>query len=258
MHRDVRPLIQRLLRGVATDHVATVREAWRGLVAEPAAAVPEVREVLVSPAWAEPPRGPGARYLAVLLALLDALDRSAFAAEIARLRAARLHPAHRRTVDLLARRRGERPLATVGPGVPVHVSPDIADPSAVIASLARWAETPGLALDGVTRIDVIARLPELDYLGCYDLRLSGIVLTWPPGRARGWRLWLRRLDAEYAFYREVGHHAAGHVDGGHVPEQEAEADAFARAMIRAARPAPLGAVSAAVLWRLRRVGHGRP
>lgn len=241
--------LDRLLRGVATDDVALVRDAWRALLGRPAAATPLVRKTLRSDAFRGRARGPLARYLGVLLMLLDELSREAFRDEVARLGRAGLHPAHRRTVALMARRLEDRPAGRVGPGVPVQVAPDLGEPGPIVARIARWGEVVGPDLKGVTRIDVIARDGELDYLGLYSILFSGIVLTWPREPGRGLVAWARYAKTELTLYHEVGHHALGHLEGGQIPEQEEEAEEYARRTLGRAHPV-LRIVVRALFWPL--------
>ena len=236
MDRSRRAPIERLLRGISTDHVETVRDAWRELLNSKEASIPAVRSKLASPAWKDNPRGPLAKYLAVLLSVLSELDHEAFKDEIDRLRKTKLHPQNMRIVELLSRRVAERPLISIGLEIPVFVSREIADPSIVVKNLQKWAKTPTLDLSDVTRVDVIAAHPELDYLGLYNLYFSGIILTWPPKRMWGFRLWFNRLSADFTFYHEVGHHACGHTEGGQVADQEKEANDYAFRAMRKSRP----------------------
>ncbi|HCQ66789.1 MAG TPA: hypothetical protein DIU07_17315 [Rhodobacteraceae bacterium] len=230
------PAIERLLRGISTDHVETVRDAWRDLLAEGKAAVPAVRDKLDSDVWERAPRGPSGRYLGLLLAILDELDRNAFAKVVHLLSAGRLHPLHRRTVEVMAQRLSDQPTGHIGPGIPVYVAHDIDGSALVIARLARWGNTPDLGLEKVTRIDVIAKAASMDYLGLYNMLYSGIILAWPAVPRRGFLGWLGRIQEEFTFYHEVGHHACRHVEGGTVAEQEDEADDYARQMFRHAHP----------------------
>ena len=254
MARNDRPAIDRLLRGISTDHVETVRDAWRELLELGEQSTVHVQEKLASSAWSENPRGPLPKYFGVLLCILDALDPAAFEQEIARLSNSDLHPLHRKTLDMLSQRIFEEPATHVGCGVPVFVASEISDRPVVIKNIETWSKTKGLSLEGVTRIDVIARTPELDYLGKYNLFFSGIILTWPANHASGLPLWYRRLDAEFTFYHEVGHHVSGHVEGGQVAEQEQEADAYARQMIRNSRPV-LVVLGRVLLWPVRPLLH---
>ena len=140
------------------------------------------------------------------------------------------------TLDILSQRISDEPATHVGDRVPVFIASDIADRSVVVRNIKGWSKTRGLSLNNITRIDVIARRPELDYLGRYNLFFSGIILTWPAGTARGVELWWWRLSAEFTFYHEIGHHVSGHIEGGQVAEQEKEADEYARSMMRNSRP----------------------
>lgn len=236
MNEISKPAVEKLLRGISTDHVETVRDAWREAFRDRDASVRQVQEKLASSAWSENPRGPLPKYFGVLLALLDELDASAFEQEIARLRKSNLHPMHVKTLDFLSRRLLENPVGLINDRIPLFVAPDITDRDLVVKNVKTWCKTKGLALDNVTRINVIARQPSLDYLGKYNLFFSSIVLTWPASTPKGIKLWWCRLNAEFTFYHEVGHHASGHIEGGQVAEQEKEADEYARTMMRSSRP----------------------
>lgn len=198
--------------------------------------VREVEGMLASSTWSENPRGPLAKYFGILLSILDELDASAFEKEIERLRIGKLHPMHAKTLELLSRRIREIPATRVADEIPVLVASDVEDRSLVVRNIQAWSKTKGLSLHNVTRIDVITRRPELDYLGLCNFFFSGIILTWPSGTARGVKLWWWRLNAEFTFYHEVGHHVSGHIESGQVAEQEKEADEYARSMMRNSRP----------------------
>ncbi len=247
MNTQLRPPIDKLLRGVSTGHVETVRDAWRLLLLDPVASTEAARSKLAGASWAENPRGPLGQYLGVLLSLLDELDPAAFRTEVERLQRAKLHPMHHKTVEMMARRAFDAPATFVRESVPVFVAPDIAQQDVVVANIEKWSQTNGLSLNGVTRIDVIARQTDMDYLGRYNLFFSGIILTWPADRPRRLRLLYQRLRAEFTFYHEVGHHVSGHVEGGSVAEQEDEADAYASRMMYRAHPILLGTARAALL-----------
>lgn len=228
--------LTRLLRGTSSDHVETIRDAWRALLQIGVPAVPFVRAKLDSDAWSKAPIGPTGKYLGILLALLYELDRDVFVAEIKRLRDGRLHQFHRQTIDLLANRRGDAVVSKILGYIPVYISDEIENWNMIAALLDSWSRTPGLALDGITRIDVIARRSHLEYLGLYNLQFSGIILTWPDPQTRRFSAWFQRLSVEFTFYHEVGHHASGHFEGGTVDEQEREADTYAHARMRSAHP----------------------
>jgi hypothetical protein len=250
MSQDSRPAVDRLLRGISTDHIETVRDAWRETLQNRPDSITQVKDKLASSAWGDNPRGPLAKYFGVLLSLLDELDSSSFEKEIARLRKTKLHPLHAVTLNILSKRIQDEPATIVANRIPVFVASDIGDRAVVIGSIESWSKTKGLSLDNVSRIDVIARHPEVDYLGKYNLFFSGIILTWPITSARGVKLWWRGLDAEFTFYHEVGHHVSGHNEGGQVADQEKEADDYARSMMRNSRPV-LMFIGKTLLWPIK-------
>lgn len=250
MRENRKPPVERLLRGISTDHAETVRDAWRDLLAQGENSVIAVREKLDSTAWQDPPKGPITKYLGVLLSVLYELDAKAFAREITKLQKSSVHPLHKKTVEVLSQQMEEAPATFVCGDVPVFISSELEDHAVIIGNLKRWSKTKGLSLEKVTRIDVIARHSHLDYLGLYNILFSGIVLTWPSDHARGLRLWYRRIDAEFTFYHEVGHHVLGHIEGGQVYEQEQEANNYARIMIRKSRPILIN-VMRLLLWPLK-------
>ncbi len=242
--------VNRLLRGISTNHVETVRDAWRALLADPKAAVPEIQHKLASSAWRDNPPGPMPKYFGILLALLSEVDSDAFRQEVIRLGKSKLHPVHRRTLDLMAKRLDDTPATLLAEKIPVFIADDVADPPRIIRNLQRWSKTKGLSLESVTRIDVIAARPELDFLGKYNLFFSGIVLTAPSTRPKGLESWLQPSAREFTFYHEVGHHVHKHREGGQVQEQEDEANDYARAMMRNARPIRTG-IGRCVGWFFR-------
>ena len=256
MKTEAQKAVDTLLRGVSTGQVETVRDGWRAVLQGGAASVAIIRDKLNSPTWETAPRGPVSKYFCVLLIALDELDPDAFAREVAALRLRKLNPMHARALRMLSQRVLDKPATRVGDGIPVYVAAEIADREIVVGNIERWSLTKGLSLENVTRIDVIARNPDMDYLGRYNILYSGIILTWPSYTARGIKLWWRRLDAEFTFYHEVGHHACGHLEGGTVVEQEKEADDYARALMRSSRPI-FAAVGRIVLWPLKALlaGH---
>ena len=233
---DVERAVVRLLQGVSIDDTVIRRDAWRRLVDAGPEAVPHVRAKLDSAAWGERPKGPSHLYLGVLLSLLHELDVSAFRAEIGRLRSVRLHDRYLRIVDFMAKMRDAPPVLHLADGTPVFVAEEVEDRGRIAGYVARWARTPGMELGDVSRIDVIGWSGDMEYVGLYRICESAIVLTWPARRARGMLRWWRRIEAGHTFYHEVGHHVCGHLESGQAPEQEREADDFARWTMYAAHP----------------------
>lgn len=82
MTTDVTSPINRLLRGIASRHDETTRDAWRALLNGGEASKTAVLEKLYSTSWSENPRGPSNKYFGVLLAALHELGAEAFKSEV--------------------------------------------------------------------------------------------------------------------------------------------------------------------------------
>lgn len=159
-----------------------------------------------------------------------------FGSEVARLLSEPLHPVYRQTVEIMARRKGDKVFGTIADRVPVYISDDVDDPDLVFRYLCIWSQTCDLDILTVTRVDVIAKRPGMDFLRKYNILFDGIVLVWPNGTPNPSGKWLRKMGVEATFYHEVGHHAYQHTEGGQVLIQEEEAKAYEHAMFINARP----------------------
>jgi len=228
--------IDRMLHGVSTGHVKTVRDAWRELLAHAEQSTIDVRERILSSDWSTKPLGPSSAYFSTLLAALVELDSQQFEQVVAKLKKSNLHPLHLKTIKSVSKQVTGKPSTFIGSGVPVHIAATIQDRQAVIKCIKKWSQTKGISLDGVTRINVIERKLEHEYSAFYSVLFSGIVLTWPTGKAGIFRSWYQRLKVEFSFYHEVGHHVGGHLEGGQVESQEQEANEYARRILRNSRP----------------------
>ena len=242
--------LSQLLQGIANDNVGLVRSAWRELLTNRYAAIPLVADKLRSDAWAKKPRGPGGKYLGVLLALMHELDREAFRKEVERLDGSRLHTLHRHTVNLMKDRECDKLIGTLGNHVPVYVSNQVDAPNLIWVYLKKWSLTQGLAFKTITRIDVIAAKPDIDYLGKYDLFTDGVILVWENGVSGWFKQHTRRLRTEQTFYHEVGHHYHRHSEFGQVTEQEREANEYMRLMYRRSHPV-LTSAGFVLIWPLK-------
>lgn len=246
--------VGRLLRGISTNHVETVRSAWRRLLVEPEIAVPLVLDKLDTKAWQRKPVGPSSHFLGVLFTLLHELDAEAFTVEVTRLQAEPLHAFHKHTVNLMAKRYADRVFGVLAGGVPVYIAEDIAKPDMVFNYLEQWSKTPDLAISTVTRVDVIALRDEMDYRGLYCLLYDSIVLAWPEWDRRQSYRWLNLMRAEMTFYHEVGHHFHQHKEGGQIKQQEREANQYSARMFRKAHPmlVPLIKTLLLPMWLLKK------
>lgn len=231
-----RAALKKLLGGVAGSNMRMTRDGWRELYAIGSPAKPVILEQLRSPKWAEYHRGPQARFLAVLLSILNEIDSDQCARELRRLRRSKLHSLHRRTVDLLASVVADQPYCFEKRGVQITISTKLKDPEKIANTVSRWLQTPDASdLQKLTSIDVMPFHEDLDYLGYYHTSYSKILVTWP-GKNIWYLSFIYGIRTELTLYHEIGHHACGHLEGGQVKEQEKEANRYAGRMLRRAHP----------------------
>ncbi|MEP3275712.1 MAG: hypothetical protein ABJN26_07970 [Stappiaceae bacterium] len=103
-------------------------------------------------------------------------------------------------------------------------------------------------LEGIPFLYIVEDQSSFDYLGQYLPHFGTITLIWntffhPQNPIQ----WLARIGFEGTLYHEVGHHRNKHTEGGQVPEQEKEANTYARHYSTRAHPH-----IARVVWAVKR------
>ncbi|MGI9383731.1 MAG: hypothetical protein ACR2PO_11305 [Methyloligellaceae bacterium] len=105
--------------------------------------------------------------------------------------------------------------------------------------IADWlTEVPQDDLQGLARIYIVKSKPHFDFYGKYLPILGVVTLAWHT--FLGPRNPLNRLllrHHKHTLFHEIGHHAHDHTEFGQDPEQEAEAETYART--RLARTDPI-------------------
>lgn len=120
------------------------------------------------------------------------------------------------------------------------------------AHVSRWLHNiPSDDLADISRLYIISEQSHHDFRGYYQPYLAVITLAWtellhPSNPFQ----WVFRVNHEFTLYHEIGHHREGHTEYGQDPEQEKQADAYARRLIRQVHP--VGAMIGWVLRPLRR------
>ncbi len=106
------------------------------------------------------------------------------------------------------------------------------------AHVTRWLTgLPAADVAGISRIYIISEDSNQDFLGHYLPFLSVITVAWTTLLHPYVPLqWLLRVGNEITFYHEVGHHRHQHSESGQVPEQEKEANDYAKKHIQRAHP----------------------
>ncbi|MCP4318702.1 MAG: hypothetical protein GY789_22575 [Hyphomicrobiales bacterium] len=104
-------------------------------------------------------------------------------------------------------------------------------------NLVRWlSHVPAGDLSRISRIYIIDEDSEQDFLGYYRPYVAVITIVWKSSIHPNIPVqWLFRLSCESTLYHEIGHHKLGHI-GGQNPEQEDQANRYARRLMRRAHP----------------------
>jgi len=106
------------------------------------------------------------------------------------------------------------------------------------AHVSHWLHNiPVDDLAEISRLYIISEQSHHDFRGNYQPYLAIITLAWtelfhPSNPLQ----WVFRINHEFTLYHEVGHHREGHTEYGQDPEQEKQADAYARRLIQHAHP----------------------
>lgn len=106
------------------------------------------------------------------------------------------------------------------------------------AHVSRWLHNiPADDLADISRLYIISEQSHHDFRGNYQPYLAIITLAWSTLFHPSIPLqWVFRVNHEFTLYHEVGHHREGHTEYGQDPEQEKQADAYARRLVRQAHP----------------------
>ncbi len=226
-----------LLRGVAHDTSEDIRQGWQRLRTLGRVAIPAVCQKLTDRDWSEFHGRTQARYLTILLMILAELDVTRCEQEIARLFGSKLHDLHARTVALIRDRLSDQVYTFELHGISVRIHGQLQKPELIRKRLSDWIRIPPTAdLAALEKIDIVPAHPDFDYLGFHSYRYSGIVITWLPEGRTGLMQRLELFNTQSTFYHEIGHSVLGHSEPGQVPEQEDEANAYQRKMLRRAYP----------------------
>ena len=110
---------------------------------------------------------------------------------------------------------------------------------------------PPEELKGISRVYIVRTKPEFDYLGTYLPMLNVVTVVWQtfftPGNVMNW---LMHRVHKHTLYHEIGHHAHRHKEFGQDPEQEAEAESYAKRLL--ARTSPISPMFGRLLGRIRK------
>ncbi|WP_419905003.1 hypothetical protein [Kiloniella sp.] len=102
----------------------------------------------------------------------------------------------------------------------------------------KWLESiPFEDYERVPRIYLIPYKSHYDFSGYHLNYISVLTVVWYTNKHPYNPIQLlNRLFKQITLYHEIGHHFHKHIEGGQVPDQEEEADAYAYKMLLKARP----------------------
>lgn len=126
-------------------------------------------------------------------------------------------------------------------GVPIFEEAVLDARYKATAHVQEWLRSvPPADLAGISRIYIVKTKPDFDFLGTYLQTLSVVTLVWDTRFAPGGVLsWLLQQGYKHTLYHEIGHHAHKHREFGQDPQQEAEAESYARKLLAKTNPISL-------------------
>lgn len=195
-----------------------------------------------------------------LLTVLHDLDESAAAKYIDDLKERSDSPALVSSLNVLSRFKRSNYRISIFDHIEILEENKIDERYRASEYVRQWlANVPVDDIEGIRRIYLLASDVPRDYSGNITIFFSVISIVWDTAlHPRVPMHWLLRLHNEQTLYHEIGHHRHKHQEGGSVPEQEDEANAYARKTIIAAHPYIAATAKALSLMFRRKRANKRP
>lgn len=231
-------MIKRLVGGLMSQSAKTSLAAHKELYEAGSAAIPLIERELHRSNWRKIRHREEISAVVGLAALLHDLDENASNASIAKILRNGCHPAVASALRSIQRFSHSNYRKSMFGDVVIFEEAAIDADFAATTHVQRWlSQLPKDDLRGVSRIYIIKTKESFDYSGQYLQILGVVTLVWTSflGPRNPIYPLLRRYD-KHTLYHEIGHHTLRHNEFGQVPEQEQEANAYARSALARSRP----------------------
>ena len=225
--------IKRLKQGLLTNEYVLIATAWKSLLDESNAAVlplvAELKKIDVC-------KIEDTREIALvtgLVAILHDLSESAAEEFIVKSLSTKCVPALEINLKSIARHRQSDYRDARINDTPILEHKGINQEYRATAHVLKWLETvPAAHIENLSKIYLIPAEEWHDFHGYYRPYLNIITLSWRTDyHPRNPVNSILNIDRERTLYHEIGHHRFKHQETGQRPEQEEQAERYAREMI---------------------------
>jgi hypothetical protein len=227
--------LKTLIRGLTQGNRSEEYKGYKALYKIGAAAIPQIRDAILQSNWSKIRRPTEIRYVSGLVSLLRDIDEDEGKDVARRLIETGCDKTVKQLVTSICSFTLTHYVMHEIRGIKVYEHKELFKLD-VLSKLKRWLNNvPDKDLEEIERI-YITTADGLHRMGSYRPILFIITIVWynPFSRYDPFS-WLLQLNIEYTFYHEIGHHVHRH-SFGEIPEQEWEADAYARRLLKISHP----------------------
>jgi len=233
--QEIRTSLKTLIRGLTQGNRREGYEGYKALYKIGASAIPQIREAIFQSNWAKVKRPNEIRYVSGLVSLLRDINEVEAEGVARQLIENGCDISVKRLVTSICSFTLTDYLIYDIRGIKVYEHKELFKHD-VRSKLEKWLNNvPDKDLKEIERLYVITN-DGRDKAGSYMPILFTIVVVWDnPFSRRDPFSWLLLQNIEYTLYHEIGHHIHRH-SFGQIPEQEQEADAYARRLLKISHP----------------------
>ena len=233
--QEIRTSLKTLIRGLTQGNRSDEYEAYKALYKIGAPAIPQIRDAIFQSNWSKVKRPNEIRYVSGLVSLLRDINEVEAEGVARQLIENGCDNTVKQLVTSICSFTLTDYLMYDIQGIKVYERKELFKHD-VRSKLERWLNNvPGKDLKEIERIYVIT-YDGRDKAGSYRPILFTIELVWyNPFSRHDPFSWFLLQNIERTLYHEIGHHVHRH-SFGQIPEQEQEADAYARRLMKISHP----------------------
>lgn len=227
--------LKTLIRGLSQENIDERYKGYKSLYEIGIPAIPQIKEALLKSNWEKVKRAGEVRYVSGLFSLLHDISEGEAEKVARKIIANGCDSVVRQTITSIRKVSIADYRVYSIKGVDVFEHKDLLEWN-VRERLERWFKNvPNEDLHELERVYVVTNDGRAS-AGCYTPILFNIQLVWDTTFSKTNPLsWVILHNIEHTFYHEVGHHVYRHTFG-QQPEQEREAELYARNLIRKNHP----------------------